>query len=98
MYVYYNANPLKKDVSDCTVRAISKAEGKTWDETYEKLTILAQKDGILLDNVDFIEKYLDKRYVRECHFSKTVRRIYRRTPIQNVSNNNGRTHNVCYKW
>lgn len=72
MWKYYNANPLGNNVSDCTIRAISTAEGKTWDETYEELSRLAQIDGILLDDVNFIENYLDKRYVRECHYSKTV--------------------------
>lgn len=72
MFEYYNANPLKNNVSDCTVRAISKAEGKTWDKTFKELSFLAQKEGILIDDVDFIEKYLDKRYKRQCHYSKTV--------------------------
>lgn len=72
-YKHYNANPLDANVSDCTIRAISTAEGKTWDETYEELSRLAQKDGILLDDVDFIEDYLDRRYLRQCHYSKTVR-------------------------
>ena len=72
MYNYYNANPLNQNVADCTVRAISVAEGKTWDETYEELSKLAQNEGILIDDVDFIENYLDKRYRRQCHYSKTV--------------------------
>ena len=71
-YRHYNANPLENNVSDCTVRAISTAEGKTWDETYEELSRLAQINGILLDDVDFIEDYLDKRYLRQCHYSKTI--------------------------
>ena len=33
-FVSYNANPEHKNVGDCTVRAISKALGKRWDETY----------------------------------------------------------------
>lgn len=34
MYVQYNANPYCKRANDCTVRAISKATGKSWDEVY----------------------------------------------------------------
>lgn len=71
-FKYYNANPLSQNVSDCTIRAISKAEGKSWDETYEELSDIAQEEGILLDDVDFIEGYLDKRYRRQCHYSKTI--------------------------
>lgn len=72
MYKYYNANSKGNFVNDCVVRAISVAEGKTWDDTYEKLSDLAQEEGILLDDVNFVEDYLDKRYKRQCHYSKTV--------------------------
>lgn len=72
MWKYYNANVLGNSVNDCVVRAISKAEGKTWDETYEELSDIAQKEGILLDDIRFVENYLDKRYKRACHYSKTV--------------------------
>lgn len=34
MYQYYNPNPEKNRVGDCTVRAITKATGDTWDKTY----------------------------------------------------------------
>ena len=64
MYKYYNANAKGRYSNDCTVRSISLAEGKTWDETYEELSDLAQKEGILLDDVNFVEEYLDKRYKR----------------------------------
>lgn len=72
MWKYYNANVLGHSVNDCVVRAISKAQGKTWDETYEELSDIAQLEGILLDDVNFVEEYLDKRYKRTCHYSKTV--------------------------
>ena len=72
MFRRYNANPLGNDTADCTVRAISTAQGKTWDETYRELSELAQKQGVLLDNVEFIEDYLDSRYLRRCYNSLTV--------------------------
>lgn len=72
MWKYYNANVLGNSVNDCVVRAISLAENKTWDETYEELSDIAQREGILLDDVNFVENYLDKRYKRMCHYSKTV--------------------------
>lgn len=31
MYKYYNANPLGRHVSDCSVRAISLATDRSWD-------------------------------------------------------------------
>lgn len=72
MWKYYNANAKGNFVNDCVVRAISKAEGKSWDKTYEKLSDIAQAQGILLDDVNFVEEYLDRRYKRACHYSKTV--------------------------
>lgn len=72
MWQYYNANARGNNVNDCVVRAISKAENKTWNETYNELSKIAQYEGILLDDVDFVENYLDKRYLRQCHYSKTV--------------------------
>lgn len=38
-YVKTNPNPLKKNVGDCTVRAISLATGKEWNETYVDLCL-----------------------------------------------------------
>lgn len=34
MWKKYNANPLGKSVGDCTIRAISKALHKSWEEVY----------------------------------------------------------------
>lgn len=38
-YQPYNPNPLGKNVGDCTVRAISKAEDKDWEEIYTSLCL-----------------------------------------------------------
>lgn len=37
MFVQYNPNPMQKNVGDCTVRAISKAMNKSWNEVYTEL-------------------------------------------------------------
>lgn len=34
MFISYNPNPSGRNVGDCTVRAISKATGQDWGETY----------------------------------------------------------------
>ena len=39
MYIQLNNNPDKALVGDCTVRAISKAIGKPWDDTYIYLAV-----------------------------------------------------------
>lgn len=75
MYKYYNANAKKQVVNDCVVRAISVAEHLSWDEAYQKLSKLAQREGTLLDDMQFVEKYLDKKYNRVCYNSKTLGRF-----------------------
>lgn len=67
MWTYLNKNPYGREVNDCVVRAISEAEGKDWDEVYSELSTLAQKQGILLDDMRFVEPYLDSRYSRTCY-------------------------------
>jgi hypothetical protein len=64
MYKYHNQNPLELLTDDCTVRAISMAEDTTWDNTYDKLSDLAQQYGTLLNDRNFIISYLDNNYYR----------------------------------
>ena len=71
-YKFFNANAHGNFVNDCTIRAISVAEGKTWDETYQELSEIAQQNGIILDDVNFIEPLLDNRYQRVCYNQKYV--------------------------
>lgn len=62
MYRYMNMNPKGNDVEDCSIRAISVAEGISWDKAYEKLSTSAMKLGLMLSDVNAIEHYLNKRY------------------------------------
>lgn len=64
MYKYYNANSQNNFVNDCVIRAIAVAENKSWSETYDDLSRIAKKNGILLDDVNFVEPLLDFRYDR----------------------------------
>ena len=72
MYQYYNNNPNNRYIDDCTIRAISLLTNKTWNQVYEELSTLANQKGLMMDSVEFIEEYLDDRYPRECHYSKTI--------------------------
>ena len=72
MYKYHNANARGNFVNDCVVRAISVAQGKSWDETYEELSDIAQRNGIILDDVNFIDPLLDSRDERVCFNEKYV--------------------------
>ncbi len=75
MYEYYNANALGKLDEDCTIRAISCATGKSWDYIYEHLSDLAQENGTMIDNSQFIINYLDRRYKRLPVYGETIGEI-----------------------
>lgn len=66
MFKYYNANPRGRRVNDCTVRAISLATGRTWDETFEELSKFAQAQAIMPDDVIYIDEYLERRFEKIC--------------------------------
>lgn len=81
MYKYYNANINGNFVNDCVIRAISVAENKTWGDTYDELSKIAKKNGILLDDVNFVEPLLDYRYNRvRTYFSETVEDFIKEHP------------------
>lgn len=79
-FIYYNANPFNNQISDCFVRSLSKVTGRTWDEVYKEVSDLARKEGLLFSNVQFVEDYLDERYPRECHYSKTIKEFIEEHP------------------
>lgn len=86
-YAFYNPNPVRKSVGDCAVRAISKALGQTWDETYVGLCLegFLQKDWGNADDV--WGRYLKTRgFTRhwipdECPDCYTVTRFAEDHPI-----------------
>lgn len=66
MYKYYNANTYGHDIEDCTIRAVSVAEGISWDKAYRKLSDYARERGLMISSVESIEEYLDDNYERIC--------------------------------
>ena len=66
MFIYYNANEYGHDIEDCTIRAISVAEGISWDRAYQKLSDYARERGLMLSSVESIEEYLDEHYPKIC--------------------------------
>lgn len=71
-YRFYNANPKGLFENDCTIRAISLATGKSWDEVYENLSDIAQFEGTMMDDRDFIIKYLSTKYKKVPYLADTV--------------------------
>lgn len=66
MWRYHNCNPKKREVNDCVIRAISFAEDRSWDDVYSELSIIAQEECIVLDDVMFVEPYLNNKYDTVC--------------------------------
>ena len=45
MYQEYNPNPVGRKVGDCAVRAVAKALGKTWEQSYKLITDAGYRMG-----------------------------------------------------
>lgn len=71
-YKYLNNNALGRFQNDCTIRAIACATGKNWDYVYEHLSDIAQCEGTMMDDREFIKHYLDRRYERIPTHNKKV--------------------------
>ena len=72
-YKYYNANPLGRRVNDCTVRAISIANDISWDEAYDWLSTYAKAQGIMMDEVEYIDKFLEDNFIKLCGCKNKVK-------------------------
>lgn len=72
-FCYYNANPLGRKVNDCTVRAISLAMNKTWDEAYDYLSSYAKAQGIMMDEVQYIDDFLESHFTKLCGCKNQVK-------------------------
>lgn len=67
MYVSYNANPDGNRVGDCTIRAISKVLGQTWEQTYAGVAV----EGMAIYNMpsanvvwnNYLKRKSFKRYI-----------------------------------
>lgn len=67
MYVSYNANPDGNRVGDCTIRAISKVLGQTWEQTYAGVAV----EGMAIYNMpsanvvwnNYLKRKSYKRYI-----------------------------------
>lgn len=61
MYRYYNPNPVgRTTVGDCSVRAISKALGISWDEAHDELAFTSKQMGDIMNSNDVISAVLRK--------------------------------------
>ncbi len=63
----YNNNPSGKRVGDCTVRAISKALGQTWEQTYVGLAL----QGFVMGDMPSAD-HVWGAYLRKHGFSRRI--------------------------
>lgn len=57
-FVKFNQNPKQKRTTDCVIRAISFALGKTWEEVYRDLAEQGIKNGLMLNDRNNWKLYL----------------------------------------
>ena len=58
-FQYYNANPKDKRSSDCVLRAIALATGKSWDELLDDLVTYSHKYKEMPNDTKCYSKYLE---------------------------------------
>lgn len=107
-FTWYNANPKGKIIGDCVLRAISTAEGESWETTYKKMFDLSVKRGEIFNDKKFIEAYLKSiGYTKMKQPRKTNNKKYTGSDwckeLQRIGNtktiiaNIGGHHIVCIK-
>ena len=72
MYKYYNNNALGLFQNDCSIRSLSLATGNSWDDTYQHMSNIARLQGTMMDDREFLIKYLDERYERVSTYNLSV--------------------------
>ena len=66
-FSYFNPNPAGQKVGDCTVRAIVKATGKSWDEVYIGLCL----QGLIMGDLPSANSVWSA-YLRQQGFARNV--------------------------
>lgn len=61
MYIYFNPNPYRNLVGDCVVRAISKATGQTWEDSYLDIVMQGYMMKDMPSSNDVWDAYLIKK-------------------------------------
>ena len=65
MWIYYNTNPMGKQVGDCVIRAITKALNISWVEAYLNVCIQGLLMGDMPSNNAVWGAFLQKRGFRK---------------------------------
>lgn len=87
MFVYYNPNPLGKQVGDCTIRALTVLLDKSWYEVYDDLYVEGKRLGDMPSGNSVWASYLRQcgynsvPIINTCPDCFTVREFCRRNPF-----------------
>lgn len=102
MYKYFNSNPVGNHVGDCSVRAISKALGISWDDAFDLLADAAKNMGDVMSANSVISAVLRMNgFYREnlpnfCPDCYSIKEFARDNPIGTYVVGTG-SHVVCVK-
>lgn len=75
-YVFYNPNPVSKDVGDCVIRALSVVTGKDWLTLFDELTEVCRRVFSLIDNQDVFSLYLREHAYACCEYEGRMPTLY----------------------
>lgn len=96
-YKFYNENPLNRFTSDCVIRSVSCATHKSWDEVYDELSNLAQYNGTLFDQKDFVLWYLNNNFEKVPYLPKKVKDVAKMY-LNNIILCTMKGHICCIKY
>ena len=60
-HAYKNENPLKKETSDCVVRALATATGESWDTVYKELFEIGFELKVMPNDNEAWREYLTRK-------------------------------------
>ena len=88
MYRHFNNNPLGRNkVGDCSVRAVSKALGVSWDDAHDMLADMSKNMGTIMNDNDVISAVLRMHGFYKENLSCTSRDCY---TVREFANENPR--------
>lgn len=84
---YFQPNPDKvKEKDDCVIRALCAATGKTWEQVFDELVILARKNHDVIESIDIVLEYLEKQNFTLCKVN--VKKGKKRPTMQKIIREN----------
>ena len=87
LFVEENLNPKKKKTNDCVIRALAKAENKSWLEVFDTLTDIARKKYSVINDSTVVAEYL--KYYEKVNVMHEVNGQIKRYTVAEVAGMEG---------